>query len=74
MPEAVIQERIILHHDNARSQSANITKAAIQKLYWEIIPHPPYSHDLAPTDFPLFRSLSNNLRGISFYDDIPLQN
>jgi hypothetical protein len=26
-----------------------MTKAAIQELYWEILPHPPYSPDLAPS-------------------------
>ncbi len=35
-------------------------------LDWEILPHPPYSHDLAPTDHHLFRSLSNSLRGKEF--------
>jgi hypothetical protein len=38
-----------------------MTKAAIQELDWEILPHPPYSSDLAPSDYHLFRSLSNNL-------------
>jgi histone-lysine N-methyltransferase SETMAR len=43
-----------------------MTKAAIQELDWEILPHPPYSPDLAPSDYHLFRSLSNNLRGAEF--------
>ena len=79
--EAAIQEKrpvrrhqVILQHDNARPHTANITKAAIQELGWEVIPHPPYSPDLAPSDFHLFRSLSNNLRGISFNNDAALQN
>jgi histone-lysine N-methyltransferase SETMAR len=38
-------------------------KAAIQELDWEILPHPPYSLDLAPSDYHLFSFLSNNLRG-----------
>jgi hypothetical protein len=40
---------VILQHDNARPHTANMTKAAIQELDWEILPHPPYSLDLAPT-------------------------
>jgi hypothetical protein len=50
-----------------------MTKAAIQELNWEILPHPPYSPDLAPSDYHLFRSLSNNRRGVSF-NDAELQN
>jgi transposase len=41
-------------------------KAAIQELDWEILPRPPYSPDLAPADYHLFRLLSNNLRGAKF--------
>jgi hypothetical protein len=51
-----------------------MTKAAIQELDWEILPHPPYYPDLAPSDYHLFRSLSNNLRGVSFDNDAELQN
>jgi histone-lysine N-methyltransferase SETMAR len=43
-----------------------MSKAVIQELDWEILPHPPYSPNLAPVDYHLFRSLSNNLRGVSF--------
>jgi hypothetical protein len=42
-----------------------MTKAAIQELDWEILPHSPYTPDLAPSDYHLFRSLSNNLWRVS---------
>jgi hypothetical protein len=49
-------------------------KADIQKLDWEILPHLSYSPDLASSDCHLFRSLSYNLRGMSFnIDDAELQ-
>jgi histone-lysine N-methyltransferase SETMAR len=51
-----------------------MTKAAIQEVDWEILPHPPYSPDLTPSDYHLFRSLSNNLCGVSFNNDAELQN
>jgi hypothetical protein len=35
-----------------------MTKADVQELDWEILPHPPYSPDLAPSDYHLFPSLS----------------
>jgi hypothetical protein len=50
-----------------------MTKAAIQEQDWEILPHPPYSSDLSPSDYHLFCSLSNNLRGVSFNKDAELQ-
>jgi hypothetical protein len=56
------------------THTANMTKAAIQELCWEIPPHPPYSPDLAPSDYHLFRLLSNNLHGISFNNDVEHQN
>jgi hypothetical protein len=49
-------------------------KAAFQELDWEILPHPPYSPDIATSDYHLFRSLSNILRGVSFNNDAELQN
>jgi histone-lysine N-methyltransferase SETMAR len=51
-----------------------MTKGAIQELDWEILPHPPYSPDLASPDYHFFCSLSNNLRGVSFNNDAQLQN
>jgi hypothetical protein len=50
-----------------------MTKTAIRELDWEILPHPPYSPDLAPSNSHLFRSLSDNLRGVSF-NNAELQN
>ena len=50
-----------------------MTRAAIQELGWEVLPHPAYSPDLAPSDYHLFRSLSNNLRGISFVNEVCLK-
>jgi hypothetical protein len=44
------------------------------QLDWEILPHPPYSPDLAPSVYHLFLSLSNNLRGDFFNNNAELQN
>jgi hypothetical protein len=65
---------MILQHDNPRPHNANMMKAAIQELDWEILPHLPYSPDLSPSDHHLFRSLSVNLRGVSFNNAAELQN
>lgn len=58
--------KVILQQDNATPHTARITKTKIRELGWEPMPHPPYSPDLAPSDFHLFRSLSNALRGTKF--------
>jgi [histone H3]-lysine36 N-dimethyltransferase SETMAR len=60
---------IILQHDNARPHVAKMTKTVIQELGWEVLPHPPYSPDLAPSDYYLFLLLSNTLKGVTFDDD-----
>jgi hypothetical protein len=49
-------------------------KATIQELNWEILPHPPYSPDLASSDYHLFHSLSDNLHLVSFNNDAELHN
>jgi hypothetical protein len=51
-----------------------MTKAAIQEIEWEILPDPPYSPDLAPSDCHLFGSLSNNLLRVFVDSDAELQN
>jgi histone-lysine N-methyltransferase SETMAR len=65
---------VILQHDNTRTRTENMTKAAIQELDWEILPHPPYSPDFAPSDDHFFGSLSNNLRRVSSNNDAELKN
>lgn len=49
-------------HDNAKPHVAKVTKKKPTGLNWTVIPHPPYSPDLAPSDYHLFLSLSNSLR------------
>ena len=67
------QRNVLLLHNNARPHIANMTKEVIQTHGWEVLPHPPYSPDLTPTDFHLFRLLSNAKRGISFNNDAKLK-
>ena len=60
------QEKVLFLHDDARPHVAKITSEKLQQLDWEVLPHPAYSPDLAPTDFHLFRSLSNYLKKLNF--------
>lgn len=66
---------VVFHQDNARPHMSIQTRAHIQQtLNWELLAHPPYSPDLAPSDFHVFRSLKNFLRGRRFQNDEQLEN
>ena len=53
---------ILLHHDNAPSHSSRVILDTIKELDIEILPHAPYSPDLAICNFWLFPNLKNKLR------------
>jgi histone-lysine N-methyltransferase SETMAR len=56
-----------LLHDNAKPHTAKKTKNKIEALKGiELLPHPAYSPDLAPSDYYLFRSMAHLLRGRRF--------
>lgn len=65
-PSLINRKGVILQHDNARPHTARLTRDKIQKLGWEVLPHPPYSPDISPSDYYLFRSLQNYLNGKEF--------
>lgn len=62
------QDRVFFLHDNARPHIAIKTKKKIAALKWTVLPHPPYSPDLAPSDYYLFRSLAHALEDKRFDD------
>ena len=64
----------IVKPDNARPYVAQVVKAALQELEWEVLQHPPYSPNLSPTDYYLFCSLSNHMRGVTFDNEEDLKN
>jgi histone-lysine N-methyltransferase SETMAR len=58
-----------LHHDKAPVHTAAIAKAAVKECGFEEIEHPPYSRDLAPSDYYLFSKLKKDLRDKKFDND-----
>ena len=67
------QDRIYFLHDNARPYIAKSMREKLLKLGWITLPHPPYSTDLAPTNYHLFRSLSNYLGAKKLDDEYDLK-
>ena len=66
-PALVNRNRILLQQDNARPNTARTTMTNIQKFRGiELLPHPSYSRDLAPSDYQLFRSMAHFLRRRNF--------
>ena len=68
---------VLLHQDNAPPHTSQVAKAAIQESGFELIDHPPYSPDMAPSDYFLFPNLKSCLRGKRFesnYDVISCVN
>ena len=53
-----------IHWDNARPHAAATTKEKLRSLGVSLLPHPPYSPDLAPSDFFLFGVVKKQLEGI----------
>ena len=64
---------VMLLHDNAPVHTAKVAQAAIRRARFTQLEHPPYSPDLAPSDFHLFPNLKKFLRGMHFNDDDHLQ-
>jgi len=50
-------------HDNAPAHRSHVGQAAILEYGFEEMHHPPYSPDLAPSDYHLFPNLKQHLRG-----------
>ena len=64
-PELINRKGVVFHHDNARPHTSLMTRQKLKELGWEVLMHPPYSPDLAPSDYHLFRSMQNHLNGFT---------
>ena len=43
-----------------------MTRQKLLQLVWEVLIHPPYSPDIAPSDFNLLQFLQNSVNGKKF--------
>jgi hypothetical protein len=67
------RETVYLHMDNAPAHRSLSTQAALDKLHFESVPHPPNSPDISPCDFFLFGRLKNLLQWQTFEDEDELK-
>jgi hypothetical protein len=65
----LLSKTVLLLNDNARPHTAAHTVDTLRALKFEVLNHPPYSPDLAPSDFHLFGPMKEHLRGQKFADD-----
>lgn len=72
-PVLVNRKRVLMHQDNAKPHTAKKTKDKFEELDGvELLPHPAYSPDCAPSDYSLFRSMQQFLKGRRFesFDEV----
>ena len=60
---------VLFHQDNTPVHKSVIATAAIHDCGFKLIEHPPYSPDLAPSDFHLFSKLKTAISGTHFQSD-----
>ena len=63
-----VRAGLVLHMDNAPAHTSHVAQAASRESGIELLPHPPYSPDLAPSDYWLFPNLKKTLKGRRFKD------
>ena len=64
-----ISKGVLLQQDNARVHTCKVAMDPVERNGCELIPHPAYSPDLAPSDFFLFPNLKKDIRGLHFQSD-----
>ena len=67
--KGMLSKGVSILHDNARPRTARQTITLLQQFGWDIITHPPYSPELAPSDTHLFPKLKEYLSGMRFNND-----
>ncbi|KYB24575.1 Mariner Mos1 transposase-like Protein [Tribolium castaneum] len=65
----LVKKKILFHQDNAPCHKSVIAMEKINELGFELVPHAPYSPDLAPSDFNLFPNLKKFHAGKKYGSD-----
>ncbi|GFX44862.1 uncharacterized protein C05D11.1 [Trichonephila clavipes] len=70
----LLSSGVVLLHNNVCPHTAVRTREVLCKFKWDVFQHPPYSPDLAPSDYHLFTAMKKWLGGKHFADDAELKN
>jgi hypothetical protein len=65
--------KIIQLYNNARPITAELRKATLATMGWEIKKHRPYCPDLDPSNFYLFGQIKLHLRGQKYQNNDELK-
>ncbi len=57
---------MLFHQGNAPRHKLIVTIAKLHELHFELLPHPPYSSNLAPNDYRRFAGLKRMLQAKRF--------
>jgi hypothetical protein len=68
MEAAGNERKLLMHADNVRPHTAKLSAQYFNENRMKSAPHPPYSPDLAPSDFSLFGHVKRCLASLSFED------
>ena len=63
------KKKVLFYQDNAPCHKSMKTMAKLNELGFELLPHPPYSPDLATSDYFMFSDLKRMLAGKKFSAD-----
>jgi histone-lysine N-methyltransferase SETMAR len=64
------ERKLLVHADNARPHIAKLSTQYFNENRMKSATHPPYSYDLAPSDFCLFEYVKKCVAGFSFEGQI----
>jgi len=67
---AKVTKGVLFLHDNVPVYRALATHKKLAYLGCQCLHHPPYSPDLAPSDYHLFPGLKTQLKGCHFSPDV----
>jgi len=62
-----LRHGVLLLHDNVPAHTSAVATSAVAECGYKLLLHPPYSPDLAPSNFCLFPLLKEHLSGIHFF-------
>jgi histone-lysine N-methyltransferase SETMAR len=68
-PRRKFTKGVLILHGNTLAHWALVTQKKLAYLGFQCLDHPPYSPDLAPSDYHLFHGLKKKLKGRHFSSD-----